>query len=329
LAVGAAMWAVFYLGRAVGHGGSGTAAAALELVGMCWLAALFLTAVALLAVDVATGFGWLLPRYAPALRGWALAAGGVLTVVALFQGLRPPVVREYEVRLPGLPAEADGITVVALSDLHIGSLIGADWLAARVEQVEALQPDLIVLLGDLFEGHGEPLGAAQAALGRLGAPLGVWAVPGNHEGYGARGGADRTAEEGIEVLRNRWVEVRPGLTLAGVEDLTSRRRGGRGGEPIAAALEGHPLGAVTLLSHSPLEAEEAVRAGVGLMLSGHTHGGQIWPLGYLIQRHYPLLAGEYRVGGMTVLVTRGAGTWGPRMRLWHPGEILRVTLRRG
>ncbi len=96
----------------------------------------------------------------------------------------------------------------------------------------------------------------------------------------------------------------------------------------AAALAGRPPGAGILLSHAPTRAEEASRAGAGLMLSGHTHGGQIWPFGYLVGLRYPLLAGEYRVGGTTVLVCRGTGTWGPRMRLWHPGEILRVVLRR-
>ncbi|MBP7297444.1 MAG: metallophosphoesterase, partial [Acidobacteria bacterium] len=87
-----------------------------------------------------------------------------------------------------------------------------------------------------------------------------------------------------------------------------------------------PPGATILLSHTPWEAERAASAGVGLMLSGHTHGGQIWPFGEIVRTAYPLLAGEYIVDGMTVIVSRGAGTWGPRMRLWHSGEILRITL---
>ena len=81
------------------------------------------------------------------------------------------------------------------------------------------------------------------------------------------------------------------------------------------------------LSHSPLQAERAAEAGAGLMISGHTHGGQIWPYSYLVRKGYPLLAGLYDVNGMPVIVTRGAGTWGPRMRLWKRGEIVRITLR--
>ena len=134
-------------------------------------------------------------------------------------------------------------------------------------------------------------------------------------------------EVSFKLLRNGWAEVRPGLILAGVDDLTARRRNGQGGDPISQALVGRPAGATILLSHTPWQAERAARAGAGLMLSGHTHGGQIWPFGYLMRRFYPLLEGRYEVGGMTVIVSRGTGLWGPRMRLWRPSEILRVTLR--
>jgi hypothetical protein len=131
----------------------------------------------------------------------------------------------------------------------------------------------------------------------------------------------------FKVLRNRWAEVRPGLIVAGVDDLTSKRRSGIKGDFLAQALKNRPEGAAILLSHTPWEAEKAASYGVGLMLSGHTHGGQIWPFDYLVRLAYPLLEGRYEVDGMPVIVTRGAGTWGPRMRLWGPGEILKVTLR--
>ena len=254
--------------------------------------------------------------------------GGVLSLIALVQGLRPPVIRDYEVRLHALPDEMDGTVLVAMSDFHLGSLIGQKWLEARITQVQALQPDLVVLLGDIFEGHGGPEDGILESLGRLSAPLGVWAVHGNHESYGRRGGGVSPFEEaGIETLRNRWVEVRPGLVLAGVDNLSRRGAESQAREVVLGALSGRPTGATIFLSHRPLQAETAASEGVGLMLSGHTHGGQIWPFGYLVRRVTPLLAGRYEVGGMTVIVSRGAGTWGPRMRLWAPGEILRVTLR--
>ena len=328
IASGLVLWVGFYLGRVVGHGGTGVLATALELFGMTWMASLFLVFVSMLATDLVTGFGFIVPRRAPRLRGWALIVGTVLSVIALVQGLRPPVIKHYEVRLAGLPSELDGTVLVALSDLHVGSLIGERWLAARVSQVQALRPDLIVLLGDLFEGHGGPRAELLADMQRLSAPLGVWAVPGNHESYGRSERNSSTIEgDNIRMLGNSWVEVRPGFVLAGVDDLTNARRGGRGDDLVGRALAKRPPGATIFLSHTPLQAEQAADMGAGLMLSGHTHGGQVWPFGHLVRVRYPLLAGRHEVGGMTVIVCRGTGTWGPRMRLWHPGEILHVTLR--
>jgi predicted MPP superfamily phosphohydrolase len=326
IGAGVILWFVFLLGRYLGHGGTGFPAMMLEFLGMNWMAVIFLLTVSLLVVDLITVGGLLLPRLAPSLRGFALVAGGVLSMVALVQGMRSPVVQNYDVYLKGLPQKMNGTVIVAMSDLHIGTLLGKKWLQARVDQIKAQEPDLIVLLGDIFEGHGQPPEELIPVLGRISAPLGVWAVLGNHEFHG-RSDKDRSfLYDGIKVLNNSWAEINPGLILAGVEDLTANHRSGQGGDPVSKALTGRPPNATVLLSHTPWQVEKAASAGVGLMLSGHTHGGQIWPFSYLVQRVYPLLGGRYEVDGMTVIVCRGTGTWGPRMRLWRPGEILRVTL---
>ncbi|MFO7558258.1 MAG: metallophosphoesterase [Desulfobacterales bacterium] len=327
---GVCLWAIVFLVRLVGRHGTGTAILALEFFGMNWMAVMFLTFVCLLAIDLVTGFGFFLPRIAPSLRGWALAAAGLLSAIALFQGMRAPVVENYHVTLSGLPAEMDGSVIVAMSDLHVGRLRGKDWLAARVAQVRKERPDMVVLLGDYFEGHDRPQEELLAVMKQLSAPLGVWAVPGNHENHRGRDLVmPRIEKEGIGVLINRSVEVQPGFVLAGVEDLTSRYRSGRKGDLVLKVLKGRPSGATVFLSHTPWQAETAAKAGAGLMLSGHTHGGQIWPFGYITRRFYPLLAGQYEVDGMTVIVNRGTGVWGPLMRLWHPGEISRITLHSG
>ena len=327
IGAGVVLWVVFYLGRSLGHGGTGVFAGTLELVGMNWMAALFLVFICLLAIDLLTGFGLLLNRWAPSLRGWALVAGAAFSLIALAQGLRPPVIQSYNVALSGLPDNMDAMVIVAMSDLHLGSQLGSRWLEARIAQVQAQKPDLVFLLGDLIEGHGLSEAELVPIFRRLSAPFGVWAVPGNHESYGRRN--TRTSlihDAGFRMLVNRWTEVRPGLVLAGVEDLTSRRRSDQDGDPVFQALDGRPPGATILLSHTPWQADEAAKAGVGLMLSGHTHAGQIWPFRYLVKRRYPLFEGRYEIGGMTVIVCRGTGTWGPRMRLWRPSEILRVTI---
>jgi len=321
------LWLIFILGRVIGHDGTRIPAGVLEFLGMTWMAILFLIFLPLLFIDLVTLFGFIMPRLSPFLRGIALLIGMVLSIIALVQGLRPPLVEKYEVSLPGLPDALDGTVIIALSDMHLGSQLGKDWLEARITQIKAEKPDLVVLLGDIFEGHGGPSeDQLIEPFKQLSTPYGLWAVLGNHEFYGGnKTNLFKTA--GFTLLNNTWTQVRPGLVLAGVEDLTINRRNGQGKDPILQALEGRPPGAAILLSHTPWQAEKAAGQGVGLMLSGHTHGGQIWPFGYLVKKRYPLLEGRYEVDGMTAIVCRGTGTWGPRMRLWHPGQILRITLR--
>lgn len=326
--VAIALWASLVPGLAFVHGEPGRVGTALEQWSMSWLGMLFLTSVALFAVDAVTGFGWLLPRVAVAARAAALVAGAALSAAALVQGLRAPVVQRYEVAMPSLPAALDGTVIVALSDLHLGSVLGVDWLAARLAQVRAERPDLIVLLGDVFEGHGAPEPALLGALKTLSAPLGVWGVVGNHERYAGHAEDSALFERaGIHLLRNAWTALRPGLVLAGVDDVPEGRADGRLAAALGAALAGRPPGATVLIVHAPLPPALVARSGAGLMLSGHTHGGQLWPFGYLVRQWFPLVAGRYRVGATTVIVSRGTGTWGPRMRLWRPAEIVRVTLR--
>ena len=328
IGIGMVLWVCVFLGLILGHGGTGALARMFELLGMNWLAIVFLITVTLLPIDVVTGFGFLFTQRAPSLRGLALLAGGILSVTALVQGLRPPVVQNHEVHIAGLLGELDGTVIIALSDLHLGSLLGWRWLEARVTQVQAHKPDIVLLLGDIFEGHGQPQEELLTVLRRISAPYGVYAVLGNHEFHGRNNtSASLMKDAGFQVLRNSWSEVVPGFVVAGVDNLSSNIRYGQGDDPLSKTLEGRPPGATILLSHKPLLADRAARAGVSLMLCGHTHGGQIWPFGYLVKQKYPLLAGRFVVDGMTVIVCRGTGTWGPRMRLWHPGEILRVTLR--
>src|SRR5512143_502340 len=325
---GLALWVVVLLGRIYGHDSPGALVIVLGLAGMIWMAIAFLITVPMLAVDMITVFGLALPGAAPRLRGAAIIIGVLLSVIAMVQGTRQPVVQNYDVQLPGLPPKLDGTVIVGLSDLHLGSLRNERWLDERVSQVQAERPDIIVLLGDIFEGHGRPSKDLVLGLRGLRAPMGVWAVLGNHEFHGRDDGiVPLFREAGIAVLRNEKAIVRQGLVLAGVDDLTSNHRSGSNTDLITRTLTAQSSSATVLLSHTPRNADRAAKAKAGLMLCGHTHGGQIWPFGYLVKRVYPLLAGRYDVDGMTVIVSRGAGTWGPPMRLWLPGEIIRVTLR--
>ncbi len=323
-----ALGASYPLARFLNSRGLAAVGEPLEFIGANWVGVLFLLFAALGLVEVLTAGGWLLSGLAPVLRGWAAAAALALAVIALVQGLRPPVVREYEVRLAGLPPERDGLVLVAVSDLHLGTLIGKAWLTRLVARIDGLKPDAVVVVGDLVDGEVGRLESLLPVLRTLRAPLGVWAVTGNHEYYaGLERSIGLLETAGFTVLRDTRAEVALGLTLAGVDDLTARRQFGNSGRPLEKALVGHAAGGVVLLSHSPWDARSAAAGGAGLMISGHTHNGQIWPFSYLVRLIYPLMGGRYEVDGMPVIVCRGTGTWGPRMRLWLPGELLRIRLR--
>lgn len=326
---GAFLFFAYILGRVLTRFHVPEIAGIVEWIGANWIGMLFFLFVCFLSVDLISGFGFLFRNQIPSLRTGALFAASLLSAIALFQAIRPPVVRNYEVRLAGLSPERDGTVMVVASDLHVGEVLRDSWLRARVAQINALKPDIIVLAGDIVEGHNSAERDIVPTLKTLKAPQGVWAVTGNHEYYGGLEQCVRLLESaGIHVLRDKWAEAAPGLVLAGVDDLTARRQFGDKDDFVNRALAGRPPSAATvLLSHTPWEADKAESAGTGLMLSGHTHNGQIWPFGYLVKLRYPYFAGRYEVGRMSLIVCRGTGIWGPRMRLWMPSEILRITLR--
>lgn len=302
---------------------------ALEWVGAHWLGIVFLALVCFLAVDIITGFGHWLSGIAPRLRLIAACIAAALVVIANVQGRRAPVVHQYEVRLAGLPSTLDGTSLAVLSDTHVGTMIGRDWLDQRVAQVQGLHPDVIILAGDIIEGDdAEQEERLVESFRKLAAPMGVWAVTGNHEYYAGLGHSLKLLNDaGARVLRDEHVELSPGLVLAGVDDLTARRQRGATDHFIEHALKGRPTGTTILISHSPMDPQRAAALGAGLMISGHTHSGQIWPFNYAVRAFYPLVFGRYDVNGMTAIVCRGTGTWGPRMRLWGRGEILKIVLR--
>lgn len=300
----------------------------LEFVGAVWLGCLFLLLAMLLVVDIATVGGLLFSQQLSAIQSGAVVTAGVLSLISFAQGLRPPVIRNHEVSLPGLPTELDGLTMVALSDLHLGTLKGKSWLQKLVSRVNRLSPDLVVIVGDLVDGNVEQVTRLLPELQQLRARLGIFAVTGNHEYYaGLEASVALLEAAGYQVLRDRWAEPAPGLIIAGVDDLTARQQFRQHHAAIGQALAHRPSAATVLLSHSPMETERAETAGINLMLSGHTHGGQLWPFSLLVRMRYRFLAGRYEVGGMSLLVCRGTGTWGPPLRLWRPSEILRIKLR--
>ena len=274
----------------------------------------------------------LLGRAAPAVRPWArafvLAATAAAGLWSLYNAARMPCLRDFTVAVPGLPPELEGFTVVQLSDLHLGVTVPLAKFAAVVSAVDRLQPDLVVLTGDILDAGLRD----EDDFARLGAGLrarcGVLAVLGNHEFYhGVEASARAFRSMGARLLRDEVVRLPGGLQVAGLDDVRTAHLSEAGAAAILARLD--PERPSLLLSHQPLYFEAAARAGVTLMLSGHTHQGQIFPFGLIVRLVYPRFHGLYRIGGSSLYVTSGAGQWGPPMRLFTRAEIARFTLRRG
>jgi predicted MPP superfamily phosphohydrolase len=285
-------------------------------------------------------------RWAALAAGWpadpVFAALTPLAATALaawgYRSARHPTVTRHRVVLDGLPPTFDGLRVVQLSDLHLAEAQPVDFPAAVVAAVRALAPDLVVVTGDLVDGTVEGLADRAQALGALTAPLGVYFVTGNHDDYaGADPWVAAWSAFGWRPLRNAHVVVtRPepgagpgavaGFVLAGVDDADGARMGGRGAD-LGAALAGRaPALPVVLLSHQPRLVEAAAAAGVALQLSGHTHGGQIWPFSWVVGWVHRPVSGWARVGQTALYVHRGTGSWGPTLRLGAPAEIAEFTL---
>jgi hypothetical protein len=247
----------------------------------------------------------------------------------------PVAVRRVEVALARLPRVHDGLRIVQVSDIHVGSTIGGAFVADVVRRANALGPDLVAITGDVVDGTVAELAEAVAPLGELRARHGVYFVTGNHEYFsGAEAWMTELGRLGIRVLRNERVSIGTGgvdgFDLAGVDDRSAERYGGLPhDEALARALGGRdPAREVVLLAHQPASFAGAARHGVGLQLSGHTHGGQIWPFGFIVRLSQPFLAGLHRQGASQIYVSRGTGYWGPPMRLGAPAEITELILRR-
>jgi predicted MPP superfamily phosphohydrolase len=264
-------------------------------------------------------------------------AGGALLATSGFVGygtwraFHPPAINRVAIRLPGLPKALDGFTVVQLSDIHVGPVIQRRFMDAVVEQCNALKPDLMCITGDLVDGSVSELGHSVAALANLRSRHGTYFVTGNHEYYSDdEAWTDALERLGIPVLRNRYVRIgEPGASfdLVGVDDWGAARSGYEKRYDLAKAVAGRdPERPAVLLAHQPANWREASKAGIGLQLSGHTHGGQFFPFNLAIAAIWEHAAGHYEENGRHLYVSRGTGFWGPPVRVAAPPEIVHVTL---
>lgn len=273
---------------------------------------------------------------------WTLSAPGVPVLAVLLSGFglqrarRTPPVREVRIPIQGLAPALEGLKIAQISDVHVGATIKRDFVERLVAQVNALEPDLIAVTGDLVDGpvgelldHIEPLAGLESRLGKF-------FVTGNHEYYaGCHPWLPEFRRMGLRVLLNEHEVLRldlrgqvASLIVAGVTDWSAHRFDVTHRSDPQGSLVGAPERADLrlLLAHQPRSAAAAEQAGFDVQLSGHTHGGQIWPWSYLVYLQQPYRAGLARRGRLWVYTSCGSGYWGPPKRLGAPSEVTLITL---
>jgi predicted MPP superfamily phosphohydrolase len=259
--------------------------------------------------------------------GLGTAAYGVASALT-------PIVKRIQVALPKLTRASSGTRVVQITDIHVGPTIGRGFLEDIVARVNALSPDLVAITGDLVDGPVNELAEHVAPLAKLRAKHGVYFVTGNHEYYqNTDAWMAHLASLGVRVLRNERIRIGgdDGFDVAGVDDISGSGKGGKGhAENMAKALEGRDPGrACVLLAHQPRGIDVADKLGVDLQISGHTHGGQLFPWSILVALTQPFLSGLHKLSQAQIYVSRGTGYWGPPMRIGAPPEITEIELVSG
>ncbi len=269
---------------------------------------------------------------------WALliaASAYAITAAAGYIGSRWLRVKELEARFPDLPAALEGTRIVQISDFHVGPHTPRRYLAAVVRAVQAARPDLIAVTGDQVDDYARDVTHFAEAFSGLSAPLGVFAVPGNHDVYAGWDAVRRGLEAmGITVLVNEAVEIQRGegrFWLAGTGDPAGR--GGEAGPDLARTLARVPAGAFTLvMAHNPALWPGLAQRGAHLTLSGHTHHGQLsiprldWSLASVFLEH---AMGSHRHGESLLYINPGTNYWGLPFRIGALPEVTVLTLRRG
>ena len=314
----------YIVGRIFIHRGFRGFASFLEVVGAVWIGALFILVVYLFFADVISLFGYF-KTASIYLRYLSLLISAVLVFLSLYLGLRTPLIRNETIKVSN--PQLSGLKIVQISDLHLGEIKGERFLKKVVKQINEQNPDVVVITGDIIDSDGKNEEKIKSIFREIKAKKGVYGVLGNHEYYfGADKNLSFFEESGIKILRNENIEIKEGLLIAGIDDLSFKRESQQKEDFLEKALENRKSGYTVLLSHSPLEVEKAAEMGVNLMLSGHCHNGQIWPFKFLSKIFYPYNYGRFKVKEMDLIVTSGSGTWGPPMRLFKAGEIVVINL---
>ncbi len=316
-----------------------TVACPLIWVGSVWFAILTYSFLIIAAGDIGFGLtGKLMgnPQWVSTAKDWiprfAIVFSVLISAYGAWNAMRPHVTR-YTVEVNKPTTRAEPLSIVALTDIHMGHIMNAGRIRRLVDAVNKLKPDLVLLGGDVVDEDIRPV--MEQDLGRMlkeiHAPLGIYAVTGNHEFIGGvKPAVDYLESEGIVVLRDRAVRIDPDIWIVGRDDRAGRRMGGPVRKDLYQIMKDEqvdPNQLIILMDHQPYGLDEAVVAGVDLQISGHTHNGQLWPFNYITGAIYELDWGYKQKRNTHVIVSCGAGTWGPPVKVGSVSEIVQITVK--
>lgn len=313
----------------------------LTLFGAYWLGAMYYFILLLVAVDLIRLFDrWLrfLPvgmRQNPGIPpviGLAVLIAVIGIVAYGFWNARNPQVRHYDLTITKQAGKIKQLRVVMVSDIHLGAIVNNQRLANLVDMVNNLQPDLVLLAGDMIDEDVEAVVEQKMAdnFRRLKTKMGTYAVLGNHEYIGGHTeeAIKYLDEAGVKVLRDNYVKVAGSFYVVGRDDRSRARMDGSQRKSLPALMEGLDFSLpVILLDHQPENLDEPQKQGVDLQLSGHTHRGQLFPNQLITHRIYEDDWGYLRKGNFQVIVSSGFGTWGPPIRVGNTPEVLELNIR--
>ncbi|MBW6498360.1 MAG: metallophosphoesterase [Bacteroidales bacterium] len=335
--------ATYIAGRFLERVWLGPVSDALVWTGSFWLGAMLYFFLLVVLVDifrVVNHFIPIIPAFAREnfanFKLWLLGGSVLLVALMLVAGYinaLNPRIKTVEINIPKHANGLESLNAVVMSDIHLGTMIGNGRLERIVNKANGLNPDIILLPGDILDEDLEPVirQNAGATLKQLSAPMGVFGVMGNHEYIGGPEPAYRyLSEHGIIMLRDSLVNINNSFILVGREDFQKGRFAGEERQSIEELMEGVDQNLpVIVLDHQPFHPEMAAAAGADLMLSGHTHNGQLWPLNYIIDAMYVIGYGLGQVDGMHMYVSNGVGTWGPPLRIGNRPEIVHLKIKFG
>ena len=312
----------------------------LVMIGSFWLAAMTYFLLFAIAIDILRLLNYIAPFFPASFAAnpesvkemTALVVVVVVSIIVLagYLNARTPIVKTLELKISKKSRTTKSMNVVVASDIHLGTIVCKSKLERIVAKINALDPDLVLLPGDVVDEDIGPVirNNLGETLRKIRSKFGVVAITGNHEYIGGVEPACKyLVEHGITMLRDSSITINNSLVIVGREDLSIRSFTGKIRKPLPELMseidKSYPI---ILMDHQPFRLEEAHTNGADIQLSGHTHHGQLWPFNFIAKKVYELSWGYKKKGNTHYYVSCGVGTWGPPVRTGNRPEIVNLKL---